>query len=72
MARMSAAQPDNGAGAGCQASTQLDPVVLKARSAEEPPGSLGSSGPFLGALLGAEEPLIDKPVCPDIIILTTF
>jgi hypothetical protein len=52
MARMSAAQPDNGAGAGCQASTQLDPVVLKARS--------------------AEERLIDKPVGPDIIILTMF
>ena len=44
MARMSAAQPDNGAGAGCQASTQLDPVVLKARSAEEPPGEPGLIG----------------------------
>jgi hypothetical protein len=39
MARMSAAQPDNGAGAGCRASTQLNPVVLKARRAEEPPGN---------------------------------
>ena len=44
MARMSAAQPDNGAGAGCQASTQLDPVVLKARSAEEPPGAWAYPG----------------------------
>jgi hypothetical protein len=40
---MGAAQPDNGAGAGSQASKQLDPVVLKARGAEGPPGSLGSS-----------------------------
>jgi hypothetical protein len=28
MARMSAAQPDNGAGAGCQASTQFDPIAI--------------------------------------------
>jgi hypothetical protein len=54
MARMSAAQPDNGAGAGCQASTQLDPVVLKARSAEEPPGS--DSGSAAAPLSGRLEP----------------
>jgi hypothetical protein len=39
---MGAAQPDNGAGAGSQASKQLDPVVLKARSAAAgEPGLIG-------------------------------
>ena len=33
-AGVSAAQPDNGACAGYQASTQLHPVVIEARSAE--------------------------------------
>ena len=33
-AGVSAAQPDKGAGAGYQASTQLHPVVIEARSAE--------------------------------------
>jgi len=38
-AGVSAAQPDNGACAGYQASTQLDPVVIEARSAEENHGA---------------------------------
>jgi len=40
-AGVSAAQPANGRWAGYQASTQLDPVVIEARSAEENHGGLG-------------------------------
>jgi len=49
---VSAAQPDNGACAGYQASTQLHPVVIEARSAEENHGA--KPRPLIKACSAAE------------------
>jgi len=46
-------------------------VGSEARSAEEPNGGAKLIRPFLGALR-AEEPLIDRQICPDIIILAWY
>jgi hypothetical protein len=70
---VSAAQPDNGAGAGYQASTQLHPVVIEARSAEENHGA--KPRPLIKSCSEAErldQPLIIGQIRPDILILAHF
>jgi hypothetical protein len=54
---MSAAQLDNGAGAGCQASTQLDPVALRLKGDKDrlttfPPSTFRSCHPIAFQRLG--------------------
>jgi hypothetical protein len=70
---VSAAQPDNGAGAGYQASTQPHPVVIEARSAEENHGA--KPRPLIKSRSAAErldQPLIHWHFCPDNAILNWF